>query len=106
MFHAALSTLLHEKLVIFLYGRRAERVFGAFCIVFLPDRHALSVLFFVFGNIFETTIQNVAQPIQRIGIDVFVFAQSVQLPCAESVFLDQLILGHTLFFHRDPQPFK
>ena len=43
-------------------------------------------------------MQDLAQLIQGVGIDVGIFPQSVQLTGADMIFLDQLILGDTPLF--------
>ena len=44
------------------------------------------------SHIFQPTVQNAAELVEGVGADIPVFAQSVQLACADFVFFDEFIL--------------
>lgn len=46
----------------------------------------------VFRDLVQTAIENAAELVERIGVDVFVFPQPVELAGAEFVVLNQAIL--------------
>ena len=58
------------------------------------------------GDVLQPAIQNLAQLVQRIGADVPVFAQTVQLARAEVILFDQFILRYASIFHCFPEWFK
>ena len=64
-----------------------------------------TLLFFpnIFHDITQIAIQNIAQLVKGVGIDIFIFAKSIQLPGAESMIMNKLILGYSFPLHGLPQ---
>ena len=51
-------------------------------------------------------MKNFTKAVQRVAVHVGIFAQPVQLPGADTVHFDQLVLADIFFFHRFPQLIK
>ena len=72
----------------------------------IPALRTGRVVWKVFRNVRKLTPQNLAELVERIGVDVSIFAQSVKLTGADVVLVDQLILRNIPFFHCIPKPVK
>ena len=51
----------------------------------------------------QIAVQDLAQGVQRVGADVLVLPQSVELPRADPVLPDQFVLRDSSLFQRFPQ---
>ena len=61
---------------------------------------------YILQNVLDPAIQDLAQCVDGVGVYVFVFAEAIQLPVADAVFVDQLILGDSFYLHCGPKTVK
>ncbi len=50
------------------------------------------------GDIFKPAVEDFAELVKGVGVDVGVFAKAVELPRAYVKFVYQPVLGYTFFF--------
>ena len=64
----------------------------------------LPLVFDIFRNVFQVAMQYLTELVERVGTDIPVLAETVQLPRTDLIFLDQFILRDLPRFHRFPEP--
>ena len=57
----------------------------------------------VLHDIFNFAVQDIAQFVNRVGFDVFILPQSIQLRTIDIMFRVQIVLGYISVLHRLPK---
>lgn len=57
----------------------------------------------IYGDFFDTAIENSAKRVEGIGADILIFAQTAQLSGTEMIILQKLILRDAAFLHSLPK---
>ena len=91
--------------VAFLYGCFFTAPFCCLNVIIIRSETVVSIREML-ADISYFAAQNIAENIQRVDSDVFVFSETIELAFADSIIMNELILRNLACFEHDPKLVK